>query len=197
VRPTPENLSRLRRWLLPEFYHLHLTVLNKQPTRKERLDQLKKVCEAASTLHSSLTRLNNVWLDLPWDLMAPAEGAVEGITDPFIATLQRLTDAAASRMEELALKKSPTGRPAKNVPFRQLTPRLIRIYEGLMKEPAGHPNWLPDSGMYGRKGSFYPFALAIWRCLRDNLPAEALVAIPSTEGGLAEELKKHWPEDSV
>jgi hypothetical protein len=33
VRPTPENLSRLRGWLLPDFYYLYRVVPSKEPTR--------------------------------------------------------------------------------------------------------------------------------------------------------------------
>jgi hypothetical protein len=197
VRPGPENLSRLRGRLLPEFYYLHMTVLKKEPTREEQINQLRKVYEAASTLHSCLTAFNRIWLELnlPIDLFAPDEGLAEGITDPFIATLQQLAEATASSAEKLASKGSRRGRPAKNFPFRQLTPDLVRIYEFVRKEPAEPPYWLPDSHGYGGKGNFYPFALAIWHCLRDNLPDTALAAIPPTEFGLAEELRKHWPKD--
>jgi hypothetical protein len=197
VRPTPENLSRLRGRLLPEFYHLHSTALNNEPTRKEQIDQLQKVHEAASTLHSCLTAFNRIWLELnlPINLFAPDEGVAEGVTDPFIATLQQLAEATASRAEKLASKGSRRGRPAKNIPFRQLTPDLVRFYEFFRKEPAEPPYWLPDSRGYGGKGNFYRFALAVWRCLQDNLPDNALAVIPPTEFGLAEELRKHWPKD--
>jgi hypothetical protein len=196
VRPGPETLSRLRRRLLLEFYYLHMTVLNKEPTREEQINQLRKVYEAASTLHSCLTAFNRIWLELnlPIDLFAPDEGVAEGITDPFTATLQQLAEAAASSAEKLASKGSRRGRPAKNIPFRQLTPDLVRIYEFVRKEPAEPPYWLPDSHGYGGKGNFYRFALAVWRCLQDHLPAEALAAIPPREFGLAEELRKHWPK---
>jgi hypothetical protein len=194
----PENLSRLRRRLLPEFYHLHLTALNKEPTPKEQIDQLNKVREAASSLHSSLTGLDSVWLHLPFDLIVPDEGAVDGVTDQFIQTLQRLAEAAASGVEELASKRSRRGRPPKNIAFRQFTPILVRIYESVRKEPAGIPYYLPDSeGIYGSKGDFYRFAAAVWCCLRKNLPKKGLVAIPSTDGGLAQELIKHWPKGSA
>jgi hypothetical protein len=200
VRPTLENLSRLRGRLLPEFYYLHSTALNNEPTRKEQIDQLQKVYEAASTLHSCLTAFNRIWLELnlPIDLFAPDEGVAEGITDPFIATLQQLADAAASSAEKLASKGSRKGRPPKNTAFREFTPILIRTYESVRKEPAGVPYYLPDSGgIYGSKGYFYRFAAAVWRCLQKNLPEKALVAIPSTEGGLAQELIKHWPKGSA
>jgi hypothetical protein len=199
VRPRPENLSRLRGRLLPEFYYLHSTALNNEPTRKEQIDQLQKVYEAASTLHSCLTAFNSIWLEwnLPIGLFAPDEGVAEGVTDPFIATLQQLAEAAASSAEKLASKGSRRGRPAKNIPFRQLTPHLVRIYEFVRKEPAECPYWLPDSHGYGGKGNFHRFALAVWRCLHDHLPDTARDAIPSTEGGLAQELIKHWPKGSA
>jgi hypothetical protein len=200
VHPGPENLSRLRGRLLPEFYYLHSTALNKEPTRKEQIDQLQKVYEAASTLHSCLTAFDSFWLklNLPVDLFALDEGVAEGVTDQFIATLQRLAEAAARRVEKLASKNSRRGRPPKNTAFREFTPILVRTYEGVRKEPAGVPYYLPDSGgIYGSKGNFYRFAAAVWLCLRKNLPEEGLVAIPSTEGGLAQELIKHWPKGSA
>ena len=110
--------------------------------------------------------------------------------------MQLLADRAATLIENIASKKSRRGRPIKNAPFRELTPRLIRKYERLTEESAERPYQLPDSGgIYNSKGSFYPFAVAVWRCLQDNLPPDSLAVIPATEAGLAEELKKHWPKD--
>jgi hypothetical protein len=196
LRPTPENLSRLRDRLLPDFYFcLDTRHRYKEPTRKELIKLLNKLSNAASTLHSAVTSAHYI-VCLSHAFDTRDEGAV-GVTDHFIATLECLAKTAAGLVEKPDFGKSRRGRPSTNEPFRQLTPALIRINEGLMKEPAGHPNWLPDSGTYGRKGSFYPFALAVWHCLQGNLPAESLAAIPSTETGLAEELKQHWPEDSV
>jgi hypothetical protein len=192
IRPIPENLSRLRSRLLPEFYYLYLDVQGKKPTREEQIRRLTQLREAATNLHSSITIFEDVW---PLNLLGPdGPFATDDMTDQFTATLQLLAETAAGGIEKLASRKSRRGRPAKNAPFRQLTPRLIGMYERHTKQPAGRPYWLPDSGVYGSKGSFYRFALAVWHCLRDNLPAEARAAIPSTEIGLAEELKKHWPE---
>src|SRR5215472_13472504 len=64
VRPAPENLSRLREWLLPEFYYLFEGVSRKQATRQERISRLNKVQQAASILHWALTSPDGVWLDL-------------------------------------------------------------------------------------------------------------------------------------
>jgi hypothetical protein len=194
VRPTPENLSRLRGWLLPDF-HFCLDVRHryKEPTREEQIKLLQKLAKAASSLHSTVTNFD-INFCLPLALLAPDEGGL-GVTDHFVATLQLLANTAANEVEKPASRRSGRGRPRKNEPFRQLTPRLIRKYERLTNEPAGRPNWLPDDGRHGRKGSFYPFAVAVWFCLRKNLPAEALAAIPSTEIGLGEELKKHWPKN--
>ena len=196
VRPTPENLSRLRRWLLPNF-HFCLDVRHryKEPTPKELLKLLKKLSNAASTLHSAVTSADYTFC-LSWAFDAPDEGAV-GVTDHFIATLELLADTAAAEIEKPASRQSLRGRPPKNEPFRQLTPILIRTYERVRKEPAECPYYLPDSGgIDGSKSHFYCFAVAVWCCLRDNLPAELREGIPSTETGLAEELKKHWPKDS-
>jgi hypothetical protein len=197
VRPTPEILSRLRGWLLPGFYDLYYFCKYgvKRPTRKEEIALLKKIHKAASTLHSAMTNVD-INFCLPLGLLAPDEGGV-GVTDNFVATLQLLANTAAGEIEKPASGQSRRGRPPKNEPFRQLTPTLVRLYESVRKEPAGRPYQLPDSRMYGSKGSFYPFALAVWHCLQDHLPAEARAAIPPKEGGLAEELKQHWPEDSV
>ena len=196
LRPTPENLSRLRDRLLPDFYFcLDTRHRYKEPTRKELIKLLNKLSNAASTLHSAVTSAHYiVCLSQAFD--APGEGAV-GVTDHFVATLESLPKTAAGLVEKPDFGKSRRGRPSTNEPFRQLTPTLVRLYESVRKEPAGRPYQLPDSRMYGSKGSFYPFALAVWHCLQDHLPAEARVAIPCKEGGLAEELKKHWPEDSV
>jgi len=197
VRPTPENLAVLRDGLLEDFYfNFDVGHQWKEPTRKEQIARLKKLCEAATTLHSLLTGFD-IWWNLPLGLLAPddLDAAGEGVTDQFVPKLKRLADTAAGAIEELASKQSRRGRPAKNARFRGLTPLLIREYEWLMKEPACCPYWLPDSGVYGGKGSFYPFARAVWCCLRENLPADARDAIPSTEPALAQELLKHWPKD--
>ena len=196
LRPTPENLSRLRDRLLPDFYFcLDTRHRYKEPTRKELIKLLNKLSNAASTLHSAVTSAHYiVCLSQAFD--APGEGAV-GVTDHFVATLESLPKTAAGLVEKPDFGKSRRGRPSTNEPFRQLTPTLVRIYERVRKEPADHPNWLPDSGTYGGKGSFYPFALAVWHCLQDNLPVESLAAIPSTEGGLAQELIKNWPKGSA
>jgi hypothetical protein len=196
VRPTPENLSRLRHRLLPDFYfYLDTRHRYKEPTRKELIKLLNKLSNAASTLHSSVTSADYTFC-LSHAFDAPDEGAA-GVTDHFIATLESLAKTAAGLVEKPDFGKSSRGRPSTNEPFRQLTPTLVRIYERVRKEPADHPNWLPDSGTYGGKGSFYPFALAVWHCLQDNLPVESLAAIPSTEGGLAQELIKNWPKGSA
>jgi len=199
IRPEPENLSRLRDWLLQDFYfYLYVGVPVKSQTRQERINRLKKVCEAAATLCSLLTSLYGNWLDLPLDWTAPddLDGSGGDFPGRFVTMLRRLSETAAGEIEQLASRPSRRGRPAKNIPFRLLTHRLIRKYEQAAKQPASCPYYLSDSASYGGKGSFYKFALAVWRCLRDNLPAEARSAIPSTEGGLAEELKKYWPKDA-
>ena len=118
----------------------------------------------------------------------------EGRTDQFVAALKLLADTAADEIKQLASRKSRRGRPAKNAPFRELIPILVRKYERFMKEPAGCPYWLPDSSIYGGKGDFHLFAVAVWRCLQDSLPSEAFAVIPSSEGALAQELQKHWPK---
>jgi hypothetical protein len=194
VRPTPENLSRLRGRLLPDFYFC-LDVRHRYKAPKELIKLLKKLSNAASTLHSAVTSADYTFR-LSWAFLAPDEGAV-GVTDHFIATLELLAKPTAGQIEKLASTKPRRGRLPKNEPFRKLTPRLIRTYEYLTKEPAAGPYYLPDSGgIYGSKSHFYCFAVAVWCCLRDNLPAELREGIPSTETGLAEELKKHWPKDS-
>jgi len=193
VRPTPENLAWLRDELLPDFYSLYFSRNQvKRPTRKEEIDLWKKIHKAASDLHSAVTIFNINCL--PLDLFAPAEGAA-GVTDHFIATLRLLADSAPGQIETIASEKSRRGRPAKNAPFRGLTPLLIRMYKFIREEPAECPYYLPDSGVYSGKGSFYPFARAVWCCLRQKLPADARDAIPSTEPALAQELRKHWPQD--
>jgi len=196
VRPTPENLSRLRGWLLPDF-HFCLDVRHryKEPTREEQIKLLQKLAKAASTLYSAVTDFD-INFCLPSALLAPDEGGV-GVTDHFIATLQLLANTAADEIEKSEARQPRRGRPPKNEPFRQLTPRLVRKFEHFRKEPAFCPYWLPDSHGYGGKGNFYRFALAVWRCLRNNLPDNALGATPPTEGGLAQELIKHWPKSSA
>jgi hypothetical protein len=196
IRPKPEYLSRLRGWLLADFYdYLCWRRPGKEPTREERINRVKKLREAAMSLHFSLTHLGI--MDWPLDVLAPDDDPnAPGVTDQFTATLQLLADRAATLIENIASKKSRRGRPIKNAPFRELTPRLIRKYERLTEESAERPYQLPDSGgIYNSKGSFYPFAVAVWRCLQDNLPPDSLAVIPATEAGLAEELKKHWPKD--
>jgi hypothetical protein len=196
VRPTPENLSRLRDRLLPGFYFcLDTRHRYKEPTRKELIKLLNKLSNAASTLHSVVTSAHyNVCLSQAFD--APDEGAV-GVTDHFIATLESLAKTAAGLVEKPDFGKSRRGRPSTNEPFRELTPTLVRIYQFIRKEPAYCPYYLPDSRIYGGKGNFHRFALAVWCCLQGSLPPEARDAIPSSEGGVAEELKKHWPKGSV
>jgi hypothetical protein len=193
IHPTPENLSRLRGWLLGDFYgYLYFGLPSREPTRKEQIARLKQLFDAARTLHSAISVFEDVW---PLNLLGPAGPfATDDATDQFTATLQVLADTSAGQIEKLASRKSRRGRPPKNEPFQELTPRLVRKYERFTKEPAGPPNWIPNSGIWRGKGSFYPFARAVWCCLRDNLPAEARAAIPSTEEGLAQELKKHWPK---
>ena len=177
---------------------------SKEPTRQERIRRLKKLREAATTLHALLTSFDALWWDLPLGLLDPNDLDASGVDEDldasaggrtrFVASLKLLADTAAGRIEELTAEQARKGRPAKNAPFRELTPRLVRQYERFTKQPAGPPNWIPNSGIWRGKGSFYPFARAVWCCLRDNLPAEARAAIPSTEEGLAQELKKHWPK---
>jgi hypothetical protein len=198
IRPKPEYLSRLRGWLLPDFYeYLCWGHPGKKPTRKDRIKRVKKLREAAMSLHFSLTHFDGIWMmDWPLDVLAPDDDRnAPGVTDQFTATLQLLVDRAATLIENIASEKSRRGRPVKNAPFRELTPILVRKYERLTKEPAERPYFLPDSRIYDGKGSFYPFVRAVWCCLRTNLPAEARDSIPSTEGALAQELQNHWPED--
>jgi|SRR5215471_1808549 len=120
VRPTPENLAWLRDELLPDFYSLYFSCSQvKWPTRKEEIDLWKKIHKAASDLHSAVTSFNINCL--PLDLFAPDEGAA-GVTDHFIVTLRLLADTAPGQIETIASEKSRRGRPAKNAPFRELTP---------------------------------------------------------------------------
>ena len=198
IRLTPENLSRLRGRLLPHFYFdLDTRHRLKEPTRKERINRIKKLRAAAMSLQFSLTHFDGIWvMDWPLDVLAPeGDPDAPGVTDQFHATLQLLADRATTLIEGIASTKPRRGRPPKNEPFRQLTPTLVRLYQFVRKEPAGRPNWLPNSGVYGATGDFYPFALAVWHCLQDNLPSEALAAIPSSEDALGQELNKHWPKD--
>jgi hypothetical protein len=181
---------------LPHFYFcLDTRHLYKEPTRKEQIKLLRKLSKAASTLHTAVTSLDMNFC-LPLNLLAPDEGAV-GVTDHFIATLELLAITAAGKIEKPALIKSRRGRPPKNEPFRQLTPILVRTYEVVRKESAECPYYLPDSRDYGGKGDFHRFALAVWCCLQENLPAEARAGLPGTKGGLAQELQKHWQQDDA
>jgi hypothetical protein len=198
VRPTPENLSRLSGWLLPHFYFCVDTRHRlKEPTRKERINRIKKLREAAMSLQFSLRHFDGIWvMDWPLDVLAPGDDPnAPGVTDQFHATLQLLADRATTLIEGIASEKSRRGRPSKNEPFRQLTPILVRTYEVVRGESAECPYYLADSRDYSGKGDFHRFALAVWRCLQENLSAEALNGLPDTKGGLAEEFKKHWPED--
>jgi hypothetical protein len=113
VRPTLENLSRLRGRLLPDFHScLDVRHRYKPGTRKERINRLKKLCETATTLHSLLTSFDT-WWDLPWDLIGrdDPDDPREGVTDQFKATLKRLADTAAGQIEKPAFTKSHRGRP--------------------------------------------------------------------------------------
>jgi hypothetical protein len=190
VRPTPQNLSHLRRWLLPVFHYLYTYISGKEVTREEKIKHLKKLREAAKTLHSSMINFDDVWS------LALLDGplATDDFSDQFTATLQLLADTADAQIKKLDLRKSRRGRPTKYEPFRQFTRRLVSKYERLMKEPAGRPNWLKDSGVYGKKDPFPPFALAVWLCLQNHLPPEARRLIPPNENALGQELNKHWPE---
>ena len=194
IRPTPEHLAWLRGRLLSHFYFcLDVRHRYREPTRDELITLLKKLSNAASTLHSAVSSADYTFC-LSWAFDAPDEGAV-GVTDHFIATLELLAKPAAGLIEKLASRKSRRGRPPKNEPFRNITPILVRTYEVVRKESAECPYYLPDSRDYGGKGDFHRFALAVWCCLQENLPAEAREGLPDTKGGLAEELKNHWPED--
>jgi hypothetical protein len=169
----------LRGWLLGDFYYLHTDVPDKQPTREEQIKRLKQLREAATNLHSSINIFWDVW---PLNLLGPdGPFATDDMTDQFTATLQLLADTAAGEIQKLASRKSRRGRPRKNEPFRQLTPRLVRKYKRLTNEPAGRPYSLPDSGSYGSRDSFYPFALAVWRCLRQSAHAFSAVCFSLIE----------------
>jgi hypothetical protein len=141
IRSTPENLARLRGWLLRDFYsYLCVGISDKEPTRKERIARLKQLREAATILHSSIANFEDVW---PLNLIGPdGPFATDNVTNRFTETLRCLADTAASEIEKLRSRKSRRGRPPKNEPFRQFTPRLVRKYERLMKERAGCPYWL-------------------------------------------------------
>ena len=156
----------MRGWLLPEFYYLFKVVPSKEPTRQERIRRLKKLREAATTLHALLTSFDALWWDLPLGLLDPNDLDASGVDEDldasaggrtrFVASLKLLADTAAGRIEELTAEQARKGRPAKNAPFRELTPRLVRQYERFTKQPAGPPNWIPNSGIWRGKGSFYP-----------------------------------------
>jgi hypothetical protein len=193
ARPTPENLSWLRERFLPEFYYIFEGVSHKQPTRQERISRLNKVQHAASILHWALTSSDGVWLDLMLFTRPGESFTANG--QQFAADARRLADIATNIVEELSSRQSHRGRPSKNAPFRELTPSLVRIYKFIRKEPASSPYWLPDSRVYGGKGLFFPFAVAVWRCLRENLPPKARHTIPSSKDALAQELRKYWRED--
>src|SRR5262249_38398165 len=115
VRPTSENLSRLRGWLLPDFYFcLDIRHRYKEPTRKEQIKLLKKLSKAASTLHSAVTSADYIFC------LSSAFDAPVCVTDHFVATLQFLANTAAGEIEKPASRQSRRGRPPKNEPFREL-----------------------------------------------------------------------------
>ena len=178
---TPKSLANLAEWLRPEFYAFYL-MAPQEPTRAERLKALRKARQAARALDATL---DEIWLDLPMDLLE-----TEGGVHQFRGAVRQLASAAEHQLARLRKEPSPRGRPQKNA-FRELSARLVWVYERLMHRTARRPHWLPDSRVYG--GTFFRFVRAVWQCLREHIP-EAHSALPRSEGALAQELKKHWPQ---
>ena len=181
----PRSLEALQGWLLP-YFDLFPSGTNKEPSRAERKKSLEELRDAATTLLTFAGVRGFRW-GLPWALiMATADGQFE-------ATVQQLADEADAQIRHLS-GLGRTGRPAKNAAFRELTPELVHIYEHVAEKKAGKPYWLPDSRAYG--GEFHRFAVAVWRCLCNQLP-EVRNALPKTEEALAQELQAHWPKEDT
>jgi hypothetical protein len=185
---SPELLSRLRGWLLPDFLAFYFALPGQQEARNEQVRKLRELQQAAYITHS-LLRDVQVLSTLPMSLLEQST-----LDDTLFEKLVQVGEAARDSAEKIALRGSARGRRTKLTAFRELLPELMQKYEQAMGEPARRPYWLPDSGIYGSKGHFYEFALAVWRCLRDHLPANASASLPSTEGALAQEIRNHWPE---
>ncbi len=183
VNAEPKNLAALRDWLLPEFHFFYLSI-GKQRSRAERLRRLKALRDAAAVVSASLGP-GGAWVDLPWGILREIDG-------DFQDRVKELEEAATTSVRRILATPSPRGRPPKSA-FRDLTPALMRIYERQTGHAALKPHWLPDSRRYG--GKFYPFAVAVWRCLRSHI-RESKDALPPTQSALADELRKHWPADS-
>jgi hypothetical protein len=188
VAPTPQNISVIRGWLIPFLEESFSGDVVKEPTVTERKKELTRlrdalalVWRASGTRHGAAT--------LSWSL----GDLRDGVPEKFAATLQRLRRGVEGRLRELSATPVRRG-PKPKTTFRDFTPDLVRLYNGMTGKEAKKPYWLDNSGIYG--GDFYLFAVEVWKCLRERVP-QVKHALPSSEGALAQELQDHWPTEGT
>jgi hypothetical protein len=183
VPPTPENISAIRGWLMPYLEQSFSGNVVKKPTVPERRKELRRLRDALALVWRASGRRHGA-ATLPWSL-----GDLDNeVPEKFVATLQRLHRRVDEQLRELSLAPARRG-PKPKTTFRDFTPDLIWAYEGLTGKKAKVPRWIAGN-VYG--GEFYMFSVAVWKCLRERLP-QLKDALPDSEGGLAQELKDHWP----
>jgi hypothetical protein len=180
----------LRRLLLNRFYDFYRGISGKHRSRRERLRDLRAIRDASSALRGSLLNPNAAFDLLPLDFY------LDTVSEEFLTILAQLTETAESHLAKLAETPTRRGRRA-NDEFRELTVRLVLLFEGLTKTTAYPPYWLPDKRAYGGRGKFADFAIAVWRCLKANVPEGAKGIIPATDDALMQELRRHWPKARI
>lgn len=183
VAPTPENISAIRGWLMPYLQQSFSGNVVKEHAVTERRKELKRLHDALAVVwHVSRRRHGSV--SLPWTL----GDLGNDVPEKFAATVQRLHRRVGEQLHELNATPARRG-PKPKTTFPDFTPDLIWVYERMTGKEAKKPQWLAGN-IYG--GDFYLFAVAVWRCVRQRVP-QFRDALPSSEGGLAQELQAHWP----
>ena len=190
LEPTPENLKGVRDRLVSYLYVHFAGPVIKGPSRAERMDRLRRFSEAAKEITTLLSLGGIAGISIRVDLSGPVFNTAD---DQFLATVERLQQAADAGLRKLEAMPARLGRPPKTE-LREFVPELVSIYEEMTEREAKKPHWLPDSRKYG--GKFYRFAVAVWQCLRSYAP-EVNDRLPTTEVALAQALQDHWPKDTT
>jgi hypothetical protein len=187
VPPTPENISAIRGWLMPDLEQSFSGKVVKEPTVPERRKELRRLRDAlAMVWHASHRQHGSA--SLPWTLRDLGDGVPENL----VAVLQRLHRRVDEQLRELEAVPARRG-PKPKTTFRDFTPDLIWLYEKMAGKEAKKPQWLVGN-IYS--GEFYSFSVAVWKCLRERLP-QLKDALPDSEGALAQQLQDHWPKEGT
>jgi hypothetical protein len=171
MQPDAANLSRLARQLLAVFFTFYDNRSENRPSSREVAARLVRLRDAAKLLTSP-----EALVEMPCGIDGDGH---------FFDTASELARFWDIHLQRACPKR---GRPRRSA-FHELVADLARVYERLTGSPAKRPGVLRGrKAAYG--SAFNAFAIAVWRCLMQNI-REVHAALPPSETAVSDTLRKN------